>query len=226
MITSLAASQRHVSALRGCAAGKIALVDRGFAQNERELVERRAAVRSLIGQSVVRVAYVDIDYRGWDLGYRDQSSRRTITDEAEWRQPTWNAGTFHHIDFGIELTTAREEVWGITWDSPSLVDGESIRVQRDAVSGSGAVWDVTEWVPWRPCVSSPISDVALRYHRSSDDSAGFWCTRVSLFFGDSRVEVLLGDGDQAAALTPSADNLAVLVDIQAMPPWERTDDLV
>ena len=40
---------------------------------------------------------------------------------------------FHTLDFGIELTTDRDETWGITWDSPSL-DGESIRLQRDPVS--------------------------------------------------------------------------------------------
>ncbi len=207
-------------------AGKIIVVDRGFAPDERALAERRAAARSLVGQRIVQVAYVDIDYRGWDLGYRDQSSRRAITDPAEWREPTWDAGSFHHLDFGVELTTDRGETWGITWDSPIPVDEESIRLQRTPVSDGGAVWDVTEWEPWRSCLSAPVSDIALRYHRWSDDWPGFWCTRVTLFFNDSRVEVLLGDRDQAAALTPSADNLAVLLDVTALPQWERTDDLV
>ena len=200
--------------------------DLGFASDERELVDRRAAARSLVGQRIVRVTYVDIDYRGWDLGYRDQPSRRTITDAAEWSDPTWDAGTFHHVDFGIELTTDRGESWGITWDSPSPVDGESIRLQRELVSEDGAVWDVTEWEPWHSCLSSAISDVVLRYHRWSDDSPGFWCTRISMFFNDARVEVLLGDRDQAASPTPSADNIAVLLDPEALPEWERIDDLV
>jgi hypothetical protein len=95
------------------------------------------------------------------------------------------------------------------------------------VSESGAVWDVTDWEPWRSCLSSPVSNIALRYHRWSDDSPGFWCTRVSMSFNnDARVEVLLGDRDQAAALTPSADNLAVLLDADSLPQWERVDDLV
>lgn len=199
--------------------------DRGFAPDEQALLDRRAAARSLIGQRIVHVAYVDIDNRGWDLGYRDQSSRRKITDAAEWRDPTWDAGTFHHLDFGIELTTDRDETWGITWDSPSN-DGESIRLQRDPVSERGAVWDVTKWEPWRSCLSSPVSDIALRYHRWSDSSPGFWCTRVSMFFDDARVEVLLGDRDQDTALMPSADNIAVLLDPRFMPQWERTDDLL
>jgi hypothetical protein len=200
--------------------------DRGFAQDELVLIERRATARSLVGQHIVRVAYVDIDYRGWDLGYRDQSSRRMITAAAEWSEPTWDAGTFHHLDFGIELRTDQDETWAITWDSPNPVGGESIRLQRTPVSEGGAVWDVTDWEPWRSCITSPVSDVALRYHRWSDHSEGFWCTRVSLSFNDARVEILLGDRDQAAALTPSANNLAVLLDAASLPEWERTDDLV
>lgn len=140
-------------------------------------------------------------------------------------RPTWDAGTFHHLDFGVELTTDRDETWAITWDSPNPVDGESIRLQRDAASESGAIWDVTEREPWRLCLSSPITDIALRYHRWSDHSAGFWCSRVSLYFTDARVEILLGDRDQAAELTPSADNLAVLLDADSLPQWERIDDL-
>jgi hypothetical protein len=203
----------------------IIVVDRGFVLDERAVDRRRSAARSLVGQRLVRVAYVDIDYRGWDLGHRDQSSRRTITDAAEWSEPTWDSSTFHHLDFGIELTTERDETWGITWDSPGPA-GESIRMQRDPVSERGAVWDVTEREPWRSCLSSAVSDVALRYHQWSDNSPGFWCTRISLFFHDSRVEVLLGDRDQAGTSTPSADNIAVLLDAGTLPRWERTDDLV
>lgn len=199
---------------------------RGFAHDQRALLKRRAAARLLVGQRIVRVAYVNIDYRGWDLGYRDQSSRRAITDSAEWSSPTWEVGAFHHVDFGIELTTDREETWAITWDTPNPVGGESLRLQRDPVSQSGAVWDVTAREPWSTCLSSPVRDVSLRYHPWSDDSPGFWCTRISMFFDDARAELLLGDRDQAGALTPSADNIAVLMDAGSLPPWERTDDLM
>lgn len=211
-------------------AGTISLVssgelDRGFAEDERALVDRRTAARSLIGQHIARVAYVDVDYHGWDLGHRDQSSRRRITDVGEWSDPTWDAGTFHHLDFGIELVTDRDEIWAITWDSPGS-HGESLRLQRAPVSEAGAIWDVTEWEPWRSCIPSPVSDVALRYHQWTQHAAAFWCSRISIFFNDRPVEVLLGDRGQAAALTPSADNVAVLLDPSYLPQWERTDDLV
>ena len=198
-------------------------MDRGFAQDERALIERRVAARSLVGQRIVQVVYVNIDYRGWDLGYPDQSSRRAVIDASEWNEPTWDAGTFHHLDFGIELTTDRDEAWGITWDSPSSVEGESIRLQRVPVSERGAVWDVTAREPWSSCLASPITDVVLRYHPWAP---GFWCTRVSMQFGDADVEVLLGDRDQTAQLSPSADNVAVFWDAASFPGWERVDDLV
>lgn len=178
----------------------------------------------MIGQRIVRVDYVDIDYRGWELGHRDQSSRRRIIDAAEWTEPTWDAGTFHHLDFGIEMITDRGESWAITWDSPAS-DGESLRLQRTPVSEAGAVWDVTEWEPWRSCISSPLSEVTLRYHPWADEAQSFWCSRISMFFSDNCVEVLLGDRDQAAALTASADNVAVLLDPTSLPEWERLDDL-
>ena len=47
-----------------------------------------------------------------------------------------------------------------------------------------------------------------------------------MYFGDASVEVLLGDRDEAAQLSPSADNIAVLWDTESLPPWERIDDLV
>jgi hypothetical protein len=199
---------------------------RGFALDERELADRRAEASLLVGQSLTRVSYVDIDYRGWDRGYHDQSSRRTIISADEWAEPTWDAGTFHDLDYGIELVTERGETWGISWDSPNPVDGESICLQRETVSQSGAVWDVTNTEPWRSCLTSPVSDVVLRFHPWSDLVPGFWCTRVSLSFGDARVEILLGDRGQQGQLSPAADNIAVLWGAVSLPSWERVDDLI
>jgi hypothetical protein len=47
------------------------------------------------------------------------------------------------------------------------------------------------------------------------------------FNSNARVEVLLGDRDQTAALTPSADNLAVLLDAVLFTPMgtNRRPDL-
>jgi hypothetical protein len=132
---------------------------------------------------------------------------------------------FHDLDFGVELETERGETWGITWDNPNQ-DGESICLQREPVSDVGAVWDATAREPWRSCVTLPISDVVLRYHPWSDLAPGFWCTRVSLSFGDAQVEILLGCRGQGGQLSPAADNIAVVWGDQPLPTWERVNDLV
>ena len=173
----------------------------------------------------MEVRYLDLDYRGWDLGYRDQSTRRVITDSAEWEEPTWDAGTFHHADFGVELVIDDGTSWAVTWDVPART--ESLVVRPGLAGGAGALWDVTARDPWRRCIRSPITGVELRYHPWGERSGGFWCSRVSLSFGDLRVEVLLGDREpQAGLLVPSADNVAILLDPEELPEWERTDDLV
>jgi hypothetical protein len=78
-------------------------VIRGWAVDDQALAERRRCAGQLVGRRVIQVRYVDLDYRGWDLGYRDQSKRRRITDNSEWLGPTWDAGSFHHLDSGVEL---------------------------------------------------------------------------------------------------------------------------
>ena len=100
-------------------------------------------------------------------------------------------------------------------------------VRRGVANEAGAAWEVTSRSPWRNYISSPITDILLRYHPWDDQSGGYWCTRVSLSFGNNRVEMLLGDREpQGAALVPSSDNVAVLLDPDALPNWERIDDLV
>ena len=197
---------------------------RGFAPDQQGLVERRVAVDRLAGQRIVRVEYVNIDYRGWDLGYTDQDVRRQIVHAVEWREPTWDATVFHHMDYGVELTTANADVWGITWDAPGPA-GESIGLRPGRVIERGAVWDVTEREPWRSSTQAPVTGVSLRYHPWSDDFGGFCCTGVTLHFGAAAVEVLLGDRDTDGTLVPSADNVVVLVPPTQLPEWEQIDDL-
>jgi hypothetical protein len=198
----------------------------GWVANEQGLADRRALAERLVGKRIIEVQYVDLDYRGWDLGHHDQSQRRTITDESEWQVPTWDAGHFHHVDLGIEFTDENGKTWSVTWDLPG--DTESLRLQQGPASEAGAaVWDVTDREPWRNCIDSAVTDVQLRYHPWEIGAGGFWCSRISIFFGTGRVEVLLGDrglGDKD--LVPSANNIAVVLDPSRLPDWERTDDLV
>jgi hypothetical protein len=197
----------------------------GWAADMDSLAHRRAEAAGLIGKRITRVAYVNIDYRGWDLGYRDEIARRKVTDVDEWQVPTWDAGTFHHLDFGVELTLDCGGTRSVTWDPPGM--NESLRLQEGPVSERGAVWDVTETEPWRTCLTSQVTGVELRYHPWGDHSDGFWCTRISIGFGPRGLELLLGDLEpESGGLAPSADSVAVVWGAALLPSWERTDDLV
>jgi hypothetical protein len=200
--------------------------NRGWASTKQALAERRAAARQWTGERVVQVRYVDLDYNGWHLGYRDQASRRVITDAAEWEEPTWDGGTFHFIDYGIEFVTEEDRTWSITWDTRGGT--ENLCVRTGVAASAGAVWDVTSREPWKSCTRFPLGDLVLRYHPWVDRHAsGFWCSRASLVFGSRTVEALLGDQTPGSAeLCPASENIAVLLDPIALPSWESTDDLV
>jgi hypothetical protein len=197
----------------------------GWVATQEEIADRRAIANRLVGMRIVEVHYINLDYRGWDLGHHDPSVRRAITDEAEWQVPTWDGGQFHHVDLGIELSADGGATWSITWDP--LGGRESLRLQEGPARQVGAVWDATAREPWRSCLDSPVTDVQLRYHPWDVDAGSFWCSRISLVFGTGVVETLLGDrGPGNNNLVPSADNIAVLLDPSRLPEWERTDDLV
>jgi hypothetical protein len=199
----------------------------GWVGTESAMLQRRRRSRALVGRRIVAaVRYVDVDYRGWDLGYRDSGARRLITDPAEWAEPTWDAGWFHRVDYAIEFDTADGQTWSIGWDAPWL--GESVYLIAEPSGAVGAVWDVTGHEPWSGHLADPLTDVEPRYHPWSPEG-GFWCTRISLLFGQQYIDVLLGDEDardSQSVLGPSANNLAVLFGDIELPDWERTDDLV
>lgn len=193
----------------------------GWVLTEREVAERRTEARQLAGGRLASVRYLTLDYRGWDLGYRD-GGLRTITDATEWQDPTWLGEGFHSVDHEVELHTADGRVFSIGWDSPGQI--ESLRFMSGSQIGDysgGAVWDVSDWPPWADCIGKPVDDVLLHYHPWSESDPGYWCTRATIVVDGNRVEVMLGGwASPSSALGPAADNLAVLLDPSALPEFE------
>jgi hypothetical protein len=80
---------------------------------------------------------------------------------------------------------------------------------------------VTQQPPWSACVGQTINDVLLHYHPWSDSERGYWCTRATILVAGNRVEIMLGGwASPSSALGPAADNLAVLLDPDALPEFE------
>jgi len=197
-------------------------LSRGWVRTEREVALRRAHARQLVGARLAEVRYLTLDYRGWDKGYREGSTR-AITDPVELHDPTRLGNGFHSVDQEVELQAADGRVFSIGWDTPGR---ESLRFrfgsQIPSYSG-GAVWTVTQQPPWSACVGQTISDVLLHYHPWSDSEPGYWCTRATIVVEHNRVEIILGGwASPNSALGPAADNLAVLLDPDSLPDFERS----
>ena len=62
-----------------------------------------------------------------------------------------------------------------------------------------------------------ITDVMLHYRRWP--GGGYWCSRITIAFGDRLVHLLLGDADAEQRLVPSSDNIAVVFSPDPLPDW-------
>jgi hypothetical protein len=73
---------------------------------------------------------------------------------------------------------------------------------------------------WREVIGVDVTDVVTRY-RPWSDAGGYWCSRITLFFGNRRVDLLLVEPDRERRLAPSADHIAVVFAPTPLPEWER-----
>ncbi len=69
-------------------------------------------------------------------------------------------------------------------------------------------------------VGTRITSVDLHYIPWDAESESFWCPHITIRGQDSAVEVILADSE-GGALTPSADNVAVLHLGKALPDWNN-----
>lgn len=191
--------------------------------------ERRAEARGLVGSSLGAVRYYDIDYFRDDLA-PGHSGSREIFDDAEWEKPSWAAPDCDSVDFGVDLVTIAGDTFSVTWDPPGRHEG--IGIQRTPLLGSAllpdgqfAVWNVGARSRWVSLLGKKVTDVDLHYLPWALDStkssgSGFWCTRVTVSFGDARVVLMLGEVKEGGGVAPSADTVAVLFEPIVLPDWE------
>jgi hypothetical protein len=183
-----------------------------WAASTREVAERVAHARRLVGQQLSAVRYVDIDYRR-DTFAPDSVGPRQITDPAEWQEPTWRYPGFDSLDFGIELVTATGRTFSVTWDPTGTREGIGLREQpligsAVCVDADVAIWEVGAHSRWAPVLGTEVADVVVGYE--PDDAGGLWCPCIRVTFRTAPIDLILGDVQPDQQLSPSADNIAVL----------------
>jgi hypothetical protein len=175
--------------------------------------ERIEHAHQLIGLEVATIHYINLDYSRDDLA-PEHLGPRQIIDAQEWQEPTWRFQDCDSVDFGVELHTSDRRVFSITWDPPGEHEGLGIREQpllgsAIATIAGVAVWDVTKHSNWPSLTGRKVDDVTLNYEDWGEPGEGFWCPRISLRIGTTRVEFLMADGDTDGPMSPSGDNVAV-----------------
>jgi hypothetical protein len=121
---------------------------------------------------------VNIDYVGMTRPELEGRGPRLIEDDQEWQQPSWNFGSFHSVDYGVELHTSHHRVFAISWEPPGQT--ESLWLDERPLIGSGvltdahvAVWDVSSRARWCEFLDEPMTDVVLHSPAWSPDEPGF-----------------------------------------------------
>jgi hypothetical protein len=191
---------------------------------EADVVAQAEQAAALVGQSIVSVQYVTIDYFREERAPRTEGPR-TVTEASEWAEPTWQTPACDSVDYGVELHLNNERVFSITWESPGpLLEG--LRLLDSGVIGEGvlagaatAIWDVSR-AGWSEVRGRPISGVRLHHALWDPRTSQQWLPRLTIHVGGDVVDVFLGEGAPGDhEVRPSADNLAILFNPAVLPTW-------
>lgn len=169
-----------------------------------------ARLQTLVGQRIVGVRYLELDYRDPDR-VDAQPDRRD--------GPAWDGPGFHTLDYGLEVDFASGAQRWISWQLPGK-DGESLvmgegRALTQEIQGA-RLWDVSGISPWSTVTGVPIVGVQIEWDHWPEDSAApraeFWCQNAYLvaFRDGTEIVISLGDRNLASGdFAPAADNIAV-----------------
>lgn len=194
-----------------------------WANNRDEADGFIAEADRLVGQSLVGVRYIDIDYRS-DTYRGDAAGPRVIDSVEEWREPTWAHAACHSVDFAVELLTGTGARFTVSWESPGMREGLGLREFEAVGTAVGAdadvaIWDVSHQPQWRELMEKLVESVDLCYEPWGHSEA-LWCRRTDLRVGGRGIALLLAEGVwQSDDLVPSADNVAIVFGEHVTPPW-------
>lgn len=215
------AYQRHIGHSALPAPTTVLMV--GWVRSVDDVEEMRRAAGVVVGEELVGVRYLTIDYGRFEIAPTHRGPR-FVTDLSEWFSPPWLCGPGDSVDFGVELDLASGRALSVTWEAPG--NHESLDVFPGRLIDSAlyqspdvAAWDVSSTPRWRQLVGHPITAVDLHFIPWAPDD-GFWCTRVAFSFGTQSVVLMLGEIAADGQIAPSADNVAVLFSPNELPAWE------
>jgi hypothetical protein len=176
-------------------------------------------INRLVGQRLAGVRYVTVDYDRWQLA-PDSTGRRSIIDDKEWRSPSWRYSSGDSVDFGIELVMQEGTPISITWDSPGPREGLVIHDGIISRHANAAVWDVAVQSKWEGFIGHDVTEVVPHFAKWGQSASELWLPRISVHFGKSRVELLLGQIEHnGTQLVPAANNVAILFNPSQLPGW-------
>jgi hypothetical protein len=159
---------------------------RGWAESPEERERIDASLRGLTGTTLAGVRYLEMPYDG---------------------TPQWDCGTFHSLDFGLEIDLGDGTTWSVTWDQAGhneglLVDAKPLEFRPDA---DIATWDVTEM--WRRRFPGGFTDIGAAWTRHAYGPA-YTGVRWEIKVDDGGESdlclftlVLAGAGDERAVVT-------------------------
>jgi hypothetical protein len=195
-----------------------------WAATDKEVEQSCERARALIAERLSSVTYVTLDYHAEEERPSGLRGPRPITDPAELAAPVWDAGPFDWADFAVEFSAASGRVFTVAWDAPGWHEGIWLREVR--ATGAAfkedadvAVWDVGRVSRWDGFIGAEVTDVVMHYRPWADDG-GYWCSRITLFFGNRQVDLLLGESDNERRLVRAADTIAVVFPPAPLPEWE------
>jgi hypothetical protein len=186
---------------------------KAWARNESERLEIEARIGQLVGRLIRRVRYFEISYEGSP-------------------EPTWLAGDFDSIDYGIEFDFDDGATWSVIWEQSGINEAllfyEGSLVGTELLEGGARSWDLTE--RWATDGPGTISGFELAWMRNSWGPGRNWHGEIVSGPVDSdlclQTVVLRGDAGKVAVVTlgqaeypslkfmPATDNVAVFFSLE------------
>lgn len=195
----------------------------GWLSSESEVQSLRDDISAFVGDTLVAVRYLTLDYARWEVA-RDHRGPRPLTTRSDWQDEGIAHPGGDTLDFGVELDLHSGRTLAVSWETPG--HHESLAIFGGQLIGSTlehnpdiAICDVGTTSRWRPLVGKAMTAIDLHYIPWAPHE-GFWCTRVRIDFGSTNVVLLLGELTMGGELVPSADNVAVLFEPASLPEWE------